>query len=187
MWGNCFSAKISKTSFSCFFVGIFNFLLLLLVWYFGTNANGIKWVYPSSGVPFSTKGYRSIIANLGHLDDQERKRKRNVEHLEHVEHMIWQLQETQELQVEFSSSILTIAWRYTAIFAWVTPSLMHSYIWLQVIVFLGPYGFTWVGALSQHNCALAYYQSRLHLFWPYLICCCQWELGPRHVRWARPH
>ena len=82
---------------------------------------------------------------------------------------------------------------------WTSQYLVHSNICLGYTkfnaflymvtgyLFLGPYGFTWVGALSQHNCALAYYQSRLHLFWPYLICCCQWELGPRHVRWARPH
>ena len=36
----------------------------------------VKWVYPSSGVPFSTKGYRKVIAKLEHQDDQERKRKR---------------------------------------------------------------------------------------------------------------
>ena len=38
------------------------------------------WVYPSSGVPFSTKGYRWVIAKviskLEHRDDQERKSKR---------------------------------------------------------------------------------------------------------------
>ena len=44
--------------------------------------------------------------------------------------MIWQLQETRALQVEFSSSILTVAWRHTTICAWFTSSLMHSHIWL---------------------------------------------------------
>ena len=43
----------------------------------------VKCVYPSSGVPFSTRGYRAVIpkviAKLEHHDDQEieRKRKRN--------------------------------------------------------------------------------------------------------------
>lgn len=40
---------------------------------------GIKWVYPSSGVFFSTKGYRYVIAKLEHFDDQETEGKRNVE------------------------------------------------------------------------------------------------------------
>ena len=39
------------------------------------GANGIKWVYPSSGIPLLTKGYREVLAevitNLKHLDDQE--------------------------------------------------------------------------------------------------------------------
>ena len=38
------------------------------------------------------------------------------------------MQETWALQVEFSLSILPIAWRHTTIFAWFTPSLMHSHM-----------------------------------------------------------
>ena len=41
-------------------------------------------------------------------------------------------------------------------------------IWLQVIVFWGPYRFTSFGVLSQHNWTLLY-QSSLRLFWPHLI------------------
>ena len=66
--------------------------------------------------------------------------------------MIGQSQETRALQVEFASSILPVAWRYTTICVWLTPSLTHSHIWLHVIVLWGPRRFTWFGALSQHNC-----------------------------------
>ena len=42
--------------------------------------------------------------------------------------MVWQLPETCAQQVESSSSILPIAWKHTTIFAWFTPSLMHSHM-----------------------------------------------------------
>ena len=51
-------------------------------------------------------------------------RKQRLNHL--GQQMIWQLQETRALQVELSSSILPIAWRYRTIFAWFTSSWMHS-------------------------------------------------------------
>jgi hypothetical protein len=61
-------------------------------------------------------------------------------------------------------------------------------IWLQVIVFWGPYRFTSFGVLSQHNWTLLY-QSSLRLYWPHPcrtgICC---VVSARVFRklWAHP-
>ena len=52
------SWKIAKISIFCFFVRIVHFRFFCLSGILGKDANRIKWVYPSSGVPFSTKGYR---------------------------------------------------------------------------------------------------------------------------------
>ena len=52
--------------------------------------------------------------------------------------MVWQLQETWALQVEFSSSILPIAWRHTTIFASFTANLMHSHMVTSYRFFWAP-------------------------------------------------
>ena len=76
-------------------------------------------------------------------------RKQPFNHL--GQQMVWQLQETWALKVEFSSWIcnnMHIAWRHTTIFAWFTPSLMHSHMVSSYRFFLaGPYRFTWFGDL----------------------------------------
>jgi hypothetical protein len=83
MQRNWFSSKISKTSFfqnfsskTCFFLWeSFISCSCCLFVILEKGANGIKWVYPSSGIPLLTKGYREVLAevitNLKHLDDQE--------------------------------------------------------------------------------------------------------------------
>ena len=66
----CISSPSLNTTWWPGVENLFTFLL-------SPSLLGIKWVYPSSGVPFSTKGYRyviaKVIAKLEHFDDQERK------------------------------------------------------------------------------------------------------------------
>ena len=64
---------------------------------------------------------------------------------------------------------LHIAWRHTTLYAWFTPSLVHSHTVTSYRFFWGgAYRFTWFGALSQHNRTLPYWSS-LRLSWPHLI------------------
>ena len=91
-------------------------------------------------------------------------RKQRFNHL--GQRMVWQPRKTWATQVEFFSSILPIAWGHTPIFAWFTPSLMHSK-WLQVIAFWGGYRFTWFGALSQHNWTLPYQSLKFKVVYSY--------------------
>ena len=85
--------------------------------------------------------------------------------------MIGQSQETRALQVEFASSILPVAWRYTTICVWLTPSLTHSHIWLHVIVFWGPVALHGLVHFLNTTAPLLanIVYACLRLFWPYLI------------------
>lgn len=58
------SSKISKISCSLLFARIGHFFSRCLSGILEKNANGINWVYPSSGVPFSTKVIAWLLLGL---------------------------------------------------------------------------------------------------------------------------
>ena len=58
------SSKISKISCSLLFARIGHFSSRCLSGILEKNANGISWVYPSSGVPFSTKVIAWLLLGL---------------------------------------------------------------------------------------------------------------------------
>ena len=79
------------------------------------------------------------------MDDEERIEMLNKEERFNHFNQPGKLKETPALKVEFSSSISSIAGKYTTMLAWFTPpTLMHSHLsMIFALIIFGPYHLTY--------------------------------------------